>query len=363
MGADDPTLKITFVLPGTGRVPIGGYKVVYEYANHLSRKGHMVTVVHPARGCSQQMHLSDYAKNAFRYFEISLGRAFRPDAWFQIDPNVKLLCVPGLSGRWIPEGDIIIATAWFTAQWAKTYSCTKGKRFYLIQHLETWDGNEEEVLATWKAPLQKIVISQWLLKIANNLGEKAVYIANGLSADEFQIDIRPEERASNSIMMLYHESSWKGTADGLEALFIARMQNPKLSIALFGTSKRPELLPKWIEYYYRPERPLLRSLYNQAAIFVAPSLTEGWGLPPSEAMLCGAAVVATDIGGHREFAFHNQTSLLSPAKDPQRMADNILHLINDSETRVRIAKCGNEYIQQFTWKRASEKFEEVICGP
>ena len=42
------SLRITFVLPFAGTYPCGGPKVVYEYANGLTRKGHLVTVVHPA---------------------------------------------------------------------------------------------------------------------------------------------------------------------------------------------------------------------------------------------------------------------------------------------------------------------------
>ena len=41
--------RVTFVLPGHGKNPIGGYKVAYEYANHLQARGHEVTVIHPTR--------------------------------------------------------------------------------------------------------------------------------------------------------------------------------------------------------------------------------------------------------------------------------------------------------------------------
>jgi glycosyltransferase involved in cell wall biosynthesis len=265
-----------------------------------------------------------------------------------------------LSEKWIPKGDVVIATAWPTAEWISQYSTDKGKRFYLIQHLETWYGSEEEVYATWKAPLKKIVIANWLLDVAKDLGEEAVYIPNGLSADEFRLDTPPKGRDPKRIMMLYHNVDWKGSADGIEALLMAKMEEPEIRAILFGVPARPAFLPNWIDYYQKPERHLLRELYNQAAIFVAPSWTEGWGLPPSEAMLCGAALVATDIGGHREFAFQEDTALISPAKEPRRLADNILRLVRDPEMRVRLATRGHEYIQQFTWERATEKLESTL---
>lgn len=354
-------LKITFVLPGQSGVPVGGPKVVYEYANCLSRKGHQVTVVHPARGCSREMHLDDYVKNGIRYLQVLMGKDFRPDRWFQVDPNVRLLCVPGLSEKWIPKGDVVIATAWLTAEWVSHYSADKGRGFYLLQHLETWSGSEEKVYATWKAPLKKIVIAHWLFDIAKSLGEEAIYIPNGLNTDEFQMDVPPEERDPKRIIMLYHNADWKGSADGIEALSMVRTVEPGIRAVLFGVPARPASLPEWVDYYQQPERHLLRALYNQAAIFVAPSWAEGWGLPPSEAMLCGAALVATDIGGHREFAFQEDTALLSPAKEPQRLADNILRLVHDSTLRMRLAMRGHEYIRQFTWELATKKLESTLC--
>ena len=355
-------LTITFVLPGRGDIPVGGPKVVYEYANCLARNGHSVTVVHPARSCSFELGQAGSAMNWIRYFQIAMGKKIRPDHWFQVDQKVNLVCVPSLSERWLPEGDIVIATSWRTAEWVSRYSKCKGRGFYLIQHLETWDGPEEKVYATWKAPLHKIVIAKWLLEIANSRGEEADYIPNGLSANEFQMDITPQERDPKRIMMLYHHADWKGSAQGIEALLMVKEDSPEIKATLFGVPPRPAFLPKWIEYYQQPERRLLRELYNQAAIFVAPSWVEGWGLPPSEAMLCGAALVATDIGGHREYAFHDRTALLSPAKDPRALANNIMRLVHDSNLRARLAAQGHDYIRQFTWERATDCLESVLCG-
>jgi hypothetical protein len=354
-------LKITFVLPGPGSTPVGGFKVVYEYANHLSRRGHAVTVVHSARRCFREISLSDHAKNGIKYLQVAMGKNFRPDTWFSVDPEVNLLFVLNLAEKWIPDGDVIIATAWNTAECVVGYSASKGRGFYLIQGLETWNGEEARLFATWKSSLKKVVIANWLVDIAKELGEEAVYIPNGLNADEFEMDIPPMERDSKHVMMLYHKAAVKGSEGGIKALSMARVQEPQVTATLFGTSSRPASLPEWITYYQQPERSLLRKLYNQAAIFVAPSWSEGWGLTPSEAMLCGAALAGTDIGGHREFAFHEETALLSPVKSPQELAANIVRLMHDPLLRVRLAMQGHEYIQRFTWQRSTDLLEAVLC--
>ena len=80
-------------------------------------------------------------------------------------------------------------------------------------------------------------------------------------------------------------------------------------------------------------------------------------------MMSGAALVATDIGGHREYACHEKTALLSPPKEPEILAENILRLIRDRNLRILLAKQGNDYIQQFTWKRAVDQFEALVSSP
>jgi glycosyltransferase involved in cell wall biosynthesis len=348
-------------MPRTGEWPSGGFRIVYEYANYLSRRGHVVTVVHPGRYVINPSRL-DHLKNVVRYILRKLDGRYTPDPWIKMDPKVRLVCVPSLSERFVPDGDIVIATAWQTAEWVSQYSRSKGRGFYFIQHLETWNGPEERVNATWKAPLQKIVPSKWLAEIARDLGETAICIPSGLDVEAFQIVIPYEERRANQLMMLYHNAEWKGCEDGLQALSLVREADPNIRVTLFGVPARPEALPGWIDYHQSPSPQLLRELYNQAAIFVAPSRTEGWGLTGCEALLCGAALVATDIDGHREFAFDGQTALTSPARSPSALAENILRLIQDPGLRIQLAKNGFQFVRQFTWERASTSFEAVLCA-
>jgi glycosyltransferase involved in cell wall biosynthesis len=353
-------LRVTFVLPRTGEWPSGGLRTVYEYANHLSRRGHVVSVVHPGRLVINPTWM-DYLKNAARYTLCKLGKRYTPDKWLKMHPEVRLLCVPSLSERFLPDGDVVIATAWQTAEWVSQYSSSKGRGFYFIQHLETWNGPRERVYASWRTRLQKIVPSQWLVEIARGLGETAIYIPYGLNVEAFRMVTPSAERRPNQLMMLYHNAEWKGCEDGLQALSFVREQDPDIRAILFGVPARPEALPDWIDYYQSPSPKLLHELYNKAAIFVAPSRTEGWGLTGCEALLCGAALVATDIDGHREFAFHEQTALTSPARSPRELAENILRLMQDPELRIRLAKSGFEFVRQLTWERATNSLEAALC--
>ena len=352
-------MRTSFVLPTHGIKPIGGYKVVYEYASHLARRGHKVSVVHPQIPFPD-MPLRVRARGVLAYVTRKLNGSYGPESWFQVDPAVRLLWVWSLEERHIPDADVIVSTCWETAEIVARYSTAKGRGYNLIQHWETWSGPEERVRASWKLPLRKIVIASWLRDIAEELGESCVLIPNGLDFSRFNKDIPPIQRNRAQVMMLYHSYNWKGSADGLAALSAVKREIPDLQVVLFGTPEKPDSLPDWITYHRKPEQRKLRELYNQAAIFVAPSWTEGWPLPPAEAMMCGTALAATDIGGHREYAIHEQTALLSPPKNPAALAGNILRLIRDDALRMGIAERGNAYIRQFTWDKAADLFEAAL---
>jgi len=357
-------MRITFILPHAGHNPIGGFKVAYEYANGLARRGHEVTVVHAPicyYGDSSPL-LSARNKLVYCGRMIGLRGGFRPGRWFQADPRVKMLWVPSLDRRWIPPADAVIATAWNTSEWVASYPAEKGSKYYLIQHQESLFPNTDpqRAMATWKLPLRKIVIARWLEDIATGLGEESVYIPNGLDFDAFGLDLPLPERDPGRLIMLYHDHEWKGSHDGLEAISIARKEIPGLKATLFGVPARPAGLPDWIEYEQKPAQRELRRLYNEAAIFVSPSWAEGWPLPPAEAAQCGAALCITDIGGHREYAVDGETALLSLPRDRDALAKNIQMLVNNSELRHGMASRAHGFIRQFTWQRAVDEFERTL---
>jgi len=352
-------LRITFLLPGSGHLPTGGGKVVYEYANHLSRRGQRVTLVHPALSDDETDHLQG-VRRAASYIQRSATGGFRPDKWFPLERNVRTMWVPTLSSRFIPDGDVVLATAWATAEWVPAYPASKGEKFYLIQSWETWSGPEDRVRATWLTPLKKIVVARWLRDIAGELGVECSYIPNGIDFDRFGLDELIEKRDPNRVMMLYHTHPVKGSADGLEALALVQKKLPDLRATLFGTSPASPAFPRWVDYRRLPSQRELRACYNRASIFIAPGRTEGWPLPPAEAMFCGAALAATDIGGHREYGVHEQTALLSPARSPEQLAENVLRLVRDAKLRTRLARQGHDCIQKYGWDLAVDSFEQLL---
>lgn len=350
-------MKITFILPFGGQRPVGGTKVVFEYSNHLVTLGHEVSIVEPA-GLYLYVGSNDrWFRNIAKYIVLGIKKAYLSHSWFSLDPRINVRWVPSLNPCFVPKADVVVATAWETAEWVARYPANRGQKFYLIQHFEDWFGDRERLLNTWRAPLNKIVISKWLGDIATSLGQTFRYIPNGLDFESFGVDVSPEVRSSKKLLMLYHHLDWKGTKEGLAALATVREAVTDIEVTLFGVvAPTGGELPEWVRFEQLPSKSRLRQLYNEAAIFVSPSWAEGWALPPAEAMQCGCATVLTDIGGH-EYAIHGKTSLLSPPKDAERMASNLLMLLKDDGYRIRLAHAAVSEISQYTWPRATQSLE------
>lgn len=349
-----------FVLPFSGRKPVGGFKVVYEYANQLVKRGHDVTVTHAA-GLYLGVNPNDKAwLNLSKYVLFGLLGNYRPDQWFKLSSCVKTRWVPSLHAPFIESADFLIATSWETAELVSKLPDNKGAAVYLIQGFENWHASTRRVLSTWKALPRKIVISKWLLSLAERHGETACYIPNGLDHAGFGVDIPQEHRNSAKILMLYSDQEVKGTCYGLSALNNVKAERPELEVTVFGVKNPlPGIIKPWMEFELMPSPSRLRELYNSASIFVSPSLSEGWALPPAEAMQCGCATVLTDIGGH-EYATHKSTSLLSKPKDINAMTENIIKLIDDQDLRIDLAKPGRVAISKYTWEAAADRFLRFI---
>ncbi len=340
-------------------VPSGGFKVVYEYANRLHRRGHQITVIHPRNVIEKTEWMEKLKAELWQYKIRSENRPLL--SWFESDAGVNLTLVPDLREQFIPDGDVIFATAYETAFPVSAFSPSKGRKLYLIQSYETWSGEEPDVRSTWTLPLHKIVISRHLLKQAVDLGEagRTSYIPIGLDLSVFEL-IKPQSERAPRIGMLAHPSKAKGLNDGIQALQIVKQQMPDVQAVLFGTEPKSTEIPSWVEYTQRPSPQQLVELYNSCRVFLNPSWTEGWGLPAAEAMACGCALVSAENGGVNEFAADEENALIAPIQRPELLAEKILRLLSDDALRTKIAQLGNQNIQEFTWERAVDSLEQVL---
>ncbi|NLT67849.1 MAG: glycosyltransferase family 4 protein, partial [Acidobacteria bacterium] len=88
--------------------------------------------------------------------------------------------------------------------------------------------------------------------------------------------------------------------------------------------------------------PLLQVL----DVFALPSFSEGMSAALIESMAAGVPIVATDVGGNSEVVEHNVTGYLIPDNDETAMADRLLDLLRNPETRWRMGEAGRRRAAQ-----------------
>ena len=97
----------------------------------------------------------------------------------------------------------------------------------------------------------------------------------------------------------------------------------------------------------------LRALYSSCRIFVYPSLYEGFGLPPLEAMACGAPVIAGRVAALQE-VLGSAARLFDPL-NVEALAGSIVELMENDEERRRLASNGPKHAAKFSWAETARR--------
>ena len=345
-------MRINFILPPLGES--GGTKVIFRYAEELRLRGHSVYVYLPVTGLGLNRYsnvLLNWLHNAYSFLKGLLEIVKNPNKGHYILRGISLF---------VRDADVTIATAWPTAYVVQKLSSSKGKKFYFIQDFEIWD-NRQRGLQSYKLPLKKIVISEWIndqLKENLDIGPFPV-VHNGLDSPE-----QKEVSATKdpySILMLNHRLSKKGVKYGLEAFRLAKREEPKIHLTMFGmndSSNLPRDLD--IRYFQNPSILLLQQLYQEAAIFIFPSIEEGWGLTPLEAMSYGNVVIGSDVGFAKEIGLNGENMLISSPRDSKSMAANMVKVIRNESFRELISKQAKKTTRALDWEKSAELFEKII---
>lgn len=126
--------------------------------------------------------------------------------------------------------------------------------------------------------------------------------------------------------------------------------------SLFKEVKHQGLSHKVIFTGYFPAKEL-PVLYSNADLFMFPSLYEGFGIPPLEAMACGTPVVVSNKGALPEI-----TGGLCPQVDPYNEDDiavKMYRLLTDPKLRQQTIQNSKEWAKQFTWEKTAHQTLQV----
>ena len=349
-------MKICFILPGFISVPMGGIKVVHEYANRLADRGHDITLIYPLQLRTNLIYR--FKKTMIRVFDQINGteRAL----YYTPDTKVTVLTVKKIIGKYVPIGDSVIAVGWQTANAVSNLPENCGNKFYFLQSFESYFINKKQVSKTYHLPLHKIAISQWIINEIEALGEQSAGpLGNAINSNEFFLESKNARRPID-IMFHYHPAKIKGASDVLAVLKTLKKRYPRLTATMI-TARRPvHRIPAWIEQHFHLTIDKLRQLYNTSKIFLHTSRWEGWGLPVMEAMACGCAIIAYRNRGVSEFMKHQQNGFLTDIGDREQMIKFTEHLLNNPDVITPLTQNAYNTVAKYSWANCVETFEQIL---
>jgi glycosyltransferase involved in cell wall biosynthesis len=139
-----------------------------------------------------------------------------------------------------------------------------------------------------------------------------------------------------------------------------------LTLVLFGGADRAAFaraghpVPANVVFAGRVGDGGLRSLMEQALCLAFPSTTEGFGLPPLEAMVLGCPAVIAPCGALPEVC--GQAALTAAPHDPAAWAGVLAALAGDPHRRAALAARGRDHAARYTWRRAAQRLAGTLRG-
>jgi glycosyltransferase involved in cell wall biosynthesis len=273
----------------------------------------------------------------------------------------------------VPDADIVLATFWKTAPWVAALLPRKGAKAILLQGYEVSPGDENPTTdatwrlpmdAAWRLPLRKIVVSKWLAGLArNHFGDSHVYLVpNSVDTNQFYAPPRGKQ-AVPTVGMLYTDSHVKGADVALASLNQVRRQINNLHVVTFGaqpvSAQLP--LPAWCEFHYRPRQEEIRHLYEKCDVWLCGSRSEGFHLPPLEAMACRCPVVSTSVGGPIDIIENGRNGYLVPIGDAVALADRVVDVLTFGDAQWRaMSDAALATATHYTWDDAVDLLENAL---
>lgn len=150
----------------------------------------------------------------------------------------------------------------------------------------------------------------------------------------------------------------------LLAAFDRLPREPDLKLVMVGASNprvfagKPFAYPPGAMHIGYQDDPSLKSLYRHAIALVFPSLYEGFGLPPVEAMACGCPVAVGHVAALPEVC--GEAAMYFDPRSVDAIAQALQRLLDDSELRQRLREAGTQRARAFRWSEAAKILHTCI---
>ncbi|MEW6536128.1 MAG: glycosyltransferase family 1 protein [Candidatus Auribacterota bacterium] len=196
-------------------------------------------------------------------------------------------------------------------------------------------------------------------------GKISVVYNAGFTPDEQKRQCSVEGLRPGYVLFVGNEMPHKNFINAVHAYAKARFRitGRFIQMAAVGISKdfykqsEVKSIPDIYCMKYVPPGELL-SLYENASALFFPSLYEGFGIPPVEAMMHGVPVVSSNCSSIPEVLGDAYTAV--DPNDVDSMADGLYNTIENNELRKRLEKKGFEQVKKYSWTKSAEKLLTIF---
>jgi glycosyltransferase-like protein len=365
--------------------PRGGVVHALEVSEALARRGHRVELF--ALGRPGERFFREPAVPAHVVRHQAQGGEFDERVWAMLAAYRDGLAAPLADGGF----DVIHAQDCLSASAALELR-ELGLVPHLIRTVHHVDDFGSRSLVECQersivAPDAVLCVSEpWVARLAAEFGVRAGLVVNGVDARRFRPARNGAERR--------RDRDASGLDDRLAVLTVGGIEPRKGSLTLLeGFARLRELVPDLdpllivaggatlFDYREEGERfhsraaelgigrhlrlvgnlepAELERLYRAADLFAFPSVKEGFGLAPLEALAAGLPVVASDLEVFRSFLHHGSTALLTPVGDSEALASALARLARAPAERELLRRSARPVVAAHTWDASAAAHERA----
>jgi len=196
---------------------------------------------------------------------------------------------------------------------------------------------------------------------------KVVY--NGLSGDWFEIKPIPQNQKENYILFVGNVKPHKNLVRALKAFTLLLRENKNLKFKIVGkkdgfinadveVKKLAQKLGNSVEFTGEVSEGELKNLYRKAKLLIFPSIYEGFGYPPLEAMACGTPVVASNAASIPEVC--GEAAYYVNPYDIRDIYRGLKEVLNNNQLQEELIRKGFQRIKKFSLENSAKEIIQLL---